>query len=235
MPLSDGMEIACPPGRNEAAIRLSDGSIFRVNSGTHIRLSKANGQYQLKLFSGFLTGDVMRQPKGRPLLIETPTADVTVLGTELTLSLASEQTQLVVDEGRVEMKKRFNDEKVVVATKQTAIAAKDEPLLATSLQDMEVESLEILRASYGAQSTWIDVTAQVRSRATNNRLIPLDAFNNLAGDPLRRVVKTLKVKYRIDGKLGRASFNEYTTPNPQKSSKRTKVILPIPVSADDPS
>jgi|GEM_PF-3182685 len=227
MKISDGTEIACPPGRNEAVIRLSDGSLFRVSSGTRVRFSKADRQYRLKLFSGFLTADVMRQPPSRPLLIETPTADVTVLGTELTLSLASEQTQLIVDEGRVEMKKRLNDERVVVATKQTAIASKDEPLLATSLEDLEVASLEIIRASYGAQATWIDVTDQVRSRATNSRLIPLDDFNNLAGDPLYLVVKTLKIEYRIDGKPGQAEFNEYTTPNRPKSPKRTKVILPI--------
>jgi len=58
--------------------------------------------------------------------------------------------------------------------------------------------LQIITAQYGADANWIDVTKQVRSKVDNNKLI-IRVSNELAGDPVFGVVKTLKVKYKLNG------------------------------------
>ena len=84
-------------------------------------------------------------------------------------------------------------------------------------KNLKVGKLEIVRATYGADNTWKDVTKQVQGRAANNRRILLGSYNGLAGDPVKDVVKTLKIEYKIDGKRGKAEFSE-----------NAEVLLPKP-------
>jgi len=86
------------------------------------------------------------------------------------------------------------------------------------LEGVKCDSIEIVKATYGAQDSWIDVTKQVQSKVTHYRLIELGPFNNLAGDPINGVVKKMKIEYKIDGKAG-------TIEIPENSSE---IILPRP-------
>jgi len=59
------------------------------------------------------------------------------------------------------------------------------------------EGLVIQKAEYGAGDKWVDVTEQVMAAVESGS--PVEASNNLAGDPAHGVVKKLRVVYTKDG------------------------------------
>jgi hypothetical protein len=74
--------------------------------------------------------------------------------------------------------------------------------------------IEIVKAEYGAGTTFKDVTEAVRQRAGDMPLIILSSssYNSaFGGDPASGVVKRLKIQYKMDGKPGEASFAEDAT------------------------
>lgn len=80
--------------------------------------------------------------------------------------------------------------------------------------------IEIVKAEYGAGSTQRDVTATLQKLTTDLPIIALDAANynaSFGGDPTPGQPKQLKVKYKIDGKAGEASFAE-----------NAMIVLPLP-------
>ena len=84
----------------------------------------------------------------------------------------------------------------------------------------EPVKLEIIKAEYGAQDKFKDVTDTIRKAAKNLPLIvlPSPQYNTaFGGDPINGVVKTLKIRYRMDGKEGEAAFAENAT-----------ILLPAP-------
>ncbi|MDD4269696.1 MAG: PBS lyase [Pirellulaceae bacterium] len=84
----------------------------------------------------------------------------------------------------------------------------------------EPMKIEIIKAEYGAGTTFKDVTAILRKYVRDFPLIvmPTGSYNSaFGGDPLPNVVKTLEVRYRIDGREGEASFGENAT-----------IMLPVP-------
>ncbi|MFT5128774.1 MAG: hypothetical protein ACI8W8_002393 [Rhodothermales bacterium] len=237
--IPSGTELFCTPGLNEATVRLADGSLFTLASGTRVTFSRVDGQSQLLLSEGLLSADVEKQPEGRPLVIVTPDATVTVLGTRLTLCAASDSkaalfanllsaTTLVVDEGSVEMGKSGSSEEALVKSGETAVATAETTMQVERIDDLVVGSLEIIRASFGARSSWVDVTPQVRAHAADSRLITLGMIRNLASDPLPHIIKTLKIDYRIDDQAGSAEFSEVLG---QSRTLRTELILPMPAAA----
>jgi len=60
-------------------------------------------------------------------------------------------------------------------------------------------NLEIVKAVYGAESTWADVTEKVKAKVANGKL-SVEASNDNFGDPLEGTQKFLKVNYKLNGK-----------------------------------
>jgi ferric-dicitrate binding protein FerR (iron transport regulator) len=237
-PIHSGAVVHCAAGANDAVVVLRDGSRITLTAGTRILFAQVEGQFRLDLREGLLTADVQKQPEGRPMVITTSDATVTVLGTRLKLSAAprsqgealaelASATTLVVDEGSVAIEETHSGERVVVHSQEIAIASTESTLEAEGISDLAVDSLEIIHASYGARSSWIDVTETLRARANDSRLLSTGMFNNLLSDPLHKVVKTLKIHYRIDGQAGRAEFSEL-----EASRFRSALILPQPGAAE---
>lgn len=80
--------------------------------------------------------------------------------------------------------------------------------------------IEIVKAEYGADNKWKDVTAILQSRVVGLPIIPLPSpqYNSaFGGDPASGIVKQLKIQYTIDGKAGEATFPE-----------NAAIVLPIP-------
>ncbi|RMF87808.1 MAG: hypothetical protein D6741_20090 [Planctomycetota bacterium] len=80
--------------------------------------------------------------------------------------------------------------------------------------------LQILEARYGAEGKEKDVTAVVRRAAKDMPLIvlPSASYNQaFGGDPVPGVVKELRIRYRMDGREGEATFRENAT-----------IVLPMP-------
>jgi hypothetical protein len=80
--------------------------------------------------------------------------------------------------------------------------------------------VEIEKAEYGAGDKLNDVTSILRRHTRDLTLIvlPSPRYNSsFGGDPVPGVVKQLRVKYRINGKPGEATFSENAT-----------ILLPMP-------
>ena len=85
---------------------------------------------------------------------------------------------------------------------------------------MDKVKLEIVKAEYGAGKQQKDVTTVLRKQSGNLPLITLRStgYNaSFGGDPAPGVAKKLRVRYRINGKPGDASFAE-----------NALILLPMP-------
>lgn len=86
--------------------------------------------------------------------------------------------------------------------------------------DLQEMKIEIVRASYGAEDEQVDVTARLQKQVGKLPIILLDNPNynsNFGGDPAPGKPKQLRIEYRIDGREGKAVFEE-----------NASVALPIP-------
>jgi hypothetical protein len=155
------------------------------------------------------------------MLISTPNAELVVLGTVFRVIQEKKSTRLIVDEGEVQI---ANEERNVAFVEggESALAQKKLALQKKSLKGYDVENLEIIRAIYGAEDSWIEVTRALKTRATNSRLIPTGLFNNLEYDPLYREKKSIKIKYEINGQVGEVEISEHV----KGYVFRTELILP---------
>lgn len=84
----------------------------------------------------------------------------------------------------------------------------------------EKVKVEILKAEYGAGDAQRDVTDVLRNQIGDLPLVPLPrpSYNaSFGGDPAPSTPKQLKVKYRINGKEGEATFPE-----------NALIVLPLP-------
>jgi len=82
--------------------------------------------------------------------------------------------------------------------------------------------IEIIKAEYGAGTTFKDVTEAVRKSVRNLPLVvlPASTYNaSFGGDPAPGIRKQLKVKYKINDETGEALFQE-----------NDAVLLPMPKS-----
>ncbi len=80
--------------------------------------------------------------------------------------------------------------------------------------------LEIVKAEYGANGKYKDVTDVVQRavRGLPLILLPSSSYNSaFGGDPAPGIVKELKIQYRMNGKAGEATFPENAT-----------ILLPAP-------
>lgn len=117
---------------SSATVKFADGTTLHLEPGTEISLvavgSQRSSGKQLKLLSGSLSADVAKQPEGLPLLIQTPHALVTVVGTEFDLSVATNQTELEVTHGLVKMTGDGETNAVSVAAGEFAVASPRVPM-----------------------------------------------------------------------------------------------------------
>ena len=224
MAVNSGTEILTS-GNSQILIKCNEGSSFLVSPNSHLILLKEFGQIKIDLKKGFFKADVNKQDFHKPLLVLTSKATMTVLGTVLRVSMSEREALLIVDEGRVEMKNSRN-QRVVVHADESAREVDGNKLEVRDLKPFKVKSLKIISAIYGAGDKWVDLTPRVQMRAGNSRLIPTGDFKSLAGDPNYGIVKSLKVKYEINGKVGTTEISEYTQPVIDPTFFTTEIILP---------
>ena len=114
-------------------VAFADGTVLHLEPGTEISFQTVAkpphpGGKQLKLLAGSLSASVAKQPPNLPLLIQTPHALVTVVGTEFDLNVATNQTALEVTHGLVKMTISGETNPVNVAAGEFAVAAPKRPL-----------------------------------------------------------------------------------------------------------
>jgi hypothetical protein len=90
----------------------------------------------------------------------------------------------------------FEGKSVVVNGAEKTTLVLDEKLLKAS---QGVQKVEVLKAVYGVEGNWKDVTEKVQSLLSNGSST-VEATNDNFGDPVEGEQKTLKIKYKFEGK-----------------------------------
>lgn len=84
-----------------AELRLADGTSIRMAGSTDVALPVEGDSRVLQVKTGVVRCEVAKQPAGRPLVFQTPHAELTVLGTAFDLLAAPIESRVQVEEGRV--------------------------------------------------------------------------------------------------------------------------------------
>ena len=108
-------------------LQFHDGSNVTI-SGTSMLTFADAGQKTLRLREGRLSADVVPQPEGKPMLIHTRTALLSVLGTQFEVEAGLISTVLNVNEGKVRLR-RHSDGSEVDVPAQHLVIADDESIL----------------------------------------------------------------------------------------------------------
>jgi ferric-dicitrate binding protein FerR (iron transport regulator) len=88
-------------GDGSAALRLSDGSSIHLEGSTDLVVPRAGAPRAFRVRTGAVRCAVAEQPSGRPLVFQTPHADLTVPGTAFDLVAAAVESRVRVEQGRV--------------------------------------------------------------------------------------------------------------------------------------
>ncbi len=110
-----------------AQLQFRDGTLISLTGESELSFSE-DGQKLLVLRKGSLSAQVKPQPKGKPMLVRTPSAEAVVVGTVFNLSTRSEDTLLKVDEGLVKLKRLADGSAIDVPAKSSALASLDSTL-----------------------------------------------------------------------------------------------------------
>lgn len=200
------------------AIRVGDGASAVVLFADRTRLefvassqatfdtSPAGGK-QLDLTTGTLTARVRKQPEGKPLIVCTPHATVTVAGTVFKLAVAPQRTRLEVNEGLVNIAHAGDDHVVAVAAGEytevgPGMKLRVQPLPKTGVAS-ETPTRDPARWPFAAESPWnrpvgseaayADIVSPVldlgAGATINKHGEGRPVFVARADDPVRRIFK----------------------------------------------
>jgi hypothetical protein len=99
-----------------------DGSTITISGQSMLTISE-HEQKELYLRGGSLSARVSPQPKGKPMRIDTPTAEVEVLGTALSMEAEPASTILRVSEGQVRVTRLVDGSVTEVPAKHQVVAS----------------------------------------------------------------------------------------------------------------
>lgn len=125
--IKPGHEVVAGTGAS-LRFRYPDGTTVGVAGGTGLSLVARAGGKRIHLSQGELHAEVSRQPAGRPMVLTTPHAEATVLGTRFSLTAEIESTRLEVVEGQVRLASQHEGTSVEVAAGHYALVARGVPL-----------------------------------------------------------------------------------------------------------
>jgi len=124
---------------SDVRLQYPDNTLIDVLPGSELMLLDLpkNQQKRLRLQAGALLATVVKQPANLPLLINTPQADVTVVGTVFEVRVKEAETRLEVKEGTVRMMRLEDRAEVNVVSGQSATATPDitTPLTSIAIPD----------------------------------------------------------------------------------------------------
>lgn len=123
-PSATGSVDALPAGElfrapEPVELRLADGSRLSFAAASELRSPAEDGVWSL--LSGSCRVQATAQPADRPLRLRTPLATVAVLGTAFELQHSDATTTLRVQEGRVRLQPRADDERVLTTGESATV------------------------------------------------------------------------------------------------------------------
>lgn len=147
-----------------AVLQFDDGTRLTLGGGVDLLLAD-DGQKRVHLKSGTLGVEVRPQPKGRPLLIRTPTATLEVVGTVFSVTAAPEQTTMNVQEGRVRLERLADGAEVEVPANHVATAS------------LETGTPLVARRSAMPPTTWRTDFSQSPTAGSRGDWVPTSAID----------------------------------------------------------
>jgi anti-sigma factor RsiW len=129
-------------GRGLAVVTYKDGTSVHVRSYSQASLSEQTGDKRLMLYQGFAKANVSKQPHGLPMIVSTPQAEITVLGTAFMLETSEVRTDLEMTEGVVAVSLVNSDKAVRVSAGETLTATDGQ--LTLSGQEPRVISFSLI-------------------------------------------------------------------------------------------
>lgn len=107
-------------GNGSAELRLSDGTSIQIEASTDLAVPPLGAPRAFRVKTGALRCAVSEQPPGRPLVFQTPHADLTVPGTAFDLVAAPVESRVRVEQGWVRWADGGSGIKVVAGEASTA-------------------------------------------------------------------------------------------------------------------
>ena len=131
-PINENQTVATG-AESSATLLFTDGTTISLDAGSRLSKIKTTSGIHARLESGILSASVQPQASTAPLIIETPNAIATVLGTEFKLRADGTSTRLDVESGKVRLSRTSDKQSVDVAASQFALVAPGVELAAKSI------------------------------------------------------------------------------------------------------
>lgn len=128
-------------------LRFADETEVQIGRNTAITRITGIPSKRIELARGLLTAKVVKQPPGQPMVLETPTAEVKVLGTTFLLAATPTASRVEVSEGRVRMTRLSDGASVDVSAARYAVATAGQSLAVRTLPEGRVVFTDGFNAS----------------------------------------------------------------------------------------
>ena len=169
-------------------LQFNDGSTVMISGSSMLTFADI-GQKKLRLREGIFSANVVAQPRGKPMLIHTPSTLLEVLGTRFDVEASQASTMLNVTEGKVRVRRLSDGREVDVPAKHRVIAEGGGDLTPQPVPDSVNHWKSQLHLRPGSYGKWLPATQQ---RAAAQKAIPLVPPDNpsvtlyLLGIPVSR-------------------------------------------------
>ena len=189
-------------------LQFKDGSIVTI-SGTSMLTFADIGQKKLRLKQGAFTADVVPQPVGKPMIIQTPSTVIEVVGTRFEVEALQAFTTVNVREGNVRLKHLVDGNSVNIPADYRVIAEAGGDLSPMPLPAAENYWKSQLDVQAGGFGKWLPAT---KKRPAAQKALPLIPVNNpnvslsllsipVSGRSGPPVVLTPHATFRVRGRL----------------------------------
>ncbi len=102
---------------------------FLLQAGTDLQILDGKHGKQFFLRAGSIQAEVAKQAPGKPMLIQTPSSEMTVIGTRFSVAVTTESTRLDVASGDVELRRLSDSATVRVSSGHWVVDAPGPPLV----------------------------------------------------------------------------------------------------------
>lgn len=109
-----------------SVLTCADGTTLTLKEASTLSVSYQNGSKHAYLKSGEMDAQVSKQPEGKPMLVNTPHAQIVVKGTRFTTKVEGESTRVAVTEGSVMMQRPGKPGRELKRNQAASTAGKDE-------------------------------------------------------------------------------------------------------------
>ena len=193
-------------------LQFIDGSTVKIRGSSMLTLAD-DGQKVLHLREGNLSANVEPQPAGKPMLVYTRSAMLTVIGTQFEVEAEAWSTTLNVNEGSVEVERIIDGETVHVAANYRVIAAPDHELSPLQVpESVSTWKSQLHQGPHGTHGEWLAATGEQAARLRGVPFVPPDFPSDtlymlglsVSRDDGSRVILQPDSRFVVRGRIGSA-------------------------------